>query len=157
MTIFDDGDVIRGVGFVAVYNAYLEDNIAELIEITTQITSLKKNIQKLSLSDQAKHLSKALAKLFKETHDWNGKEEDQAQTKQVLKNVEKITVERNKTIHSVLISNQAGVVTQKNRRLNIESKINSTDVYDLANYIFELQSQVKAIRFAIQRLSNHLN
>ncbi|MCL5271959.1 MAG: hypothetical protein M1486_01315 [Gammaproteobacteria bacterium] len=155
MTIFDDGDVIRGVGFVAVYSAYLEDEIAELIELTTNITPLRKGIHQLSLTDQAKHLSKALKKLFKETHHWIGKEEEQTQTAHILKVVGKITPERNQTIHSQLISNQAGIITQKNRRLNTECQIQSSDVYDLANYILDLTSEVRRLQFTIRRLAKH--
>lgn len=155
MTIFDDGDVIRGVGFVAVYSAYLEDEIAELIELTMNLTPLRKNIHQLSLTDQAKHLRKALQKLFKETHHWNGKEAEQTQTAHTLKVVEKITPERNQAIHSQLISNQAGIITQKNRRLNTQGQIKSSDVYELANYIFDLTSEVRRIQFTIGRLAKH--
>lgn len=157
MSISDDGDVIRGVGFVAVYSAYLEDEIAELIALTTNIIPLRKNIHQLCLTDQAKHLRKVLKKLFKETHDWIGKEEEQTQTAHILKIVEKITPERNQTIHSQLISNQAGIITQKNRRLGTEIQIKSADVYNLANYIFDLTAEVHRLQFTIGRLAKHFN
>ncbi|HAU1249845.1 TPA: hypothetical protein F8R87_08495 [Legionella pneumophila] len=155
MTIYDDGDIIRGVGFVAVYSAYLEDEVVELIELTAHITSLRKNIHQLSLTDQAKHLRKVFKKLFEETHDWIGKKEEQTQTAHILKIVEKITSERNQTIHSQLISNQAGIITQKNRRLNTKNQIKSADVYNLANYIFDLTSEVRRLQFTIGRLAKH--
>lgn len=156
MTISDDGDVIRGVGFVAVYSAYLEDEIAELIELTTGLVSLRKNIHQLCLTDQAKHLLKGLKKLFIETHYWIGKEQEQEQTEHLLKAVEKITPERNQVIHSQLISNRVGIITQKNRRLGIEIQIKSADVYQLANYIFNLTSEVRRLQFTIGRLAKHL-
>ncbi|WP_141117151.1 hypothetical protein [Legionella adelaidensis] len=128
---------------------------AELIELTTNITPLRTGIHQLNLTDQAKHLSKALKKLFEETHHWIGKEEEQTQTAHILKVVGKITPERNQAIHSQLISNQAGIITQKNRRLNTECQIQSSDVYDLANYILDLTSEVRRLQFTIRRLAKH--
>lgn len=157
MTIYDDDDIIRGVGFVAVYSAYLEDEVVKLIELTTHIMPLRKNIHQLSLADQAKHLRKILKKLFEQTNDWIDKKEEQTQTAHILKIVEKITLKRNQIIHSQLISNQAGIITQKSRRLKTENQIKSADVYELANYIFDLTSEVRRVQFTISRLAKHSN
>ncbi|CZG10910.1 hypothetical protein SC738_01510 [Legionella pneumophila serogroup 1] len=154
MTIFDDGDIIRGVGFVAVYSAYLEDQISDLVKLASpHLPTLRENIHQLSLGDQAKHLRKALSKLFnKSSLDYISKAQEQHQVEKTLKIVEKITAERNEAIHSVLISNNMGTVMQKNSRLNTEHEINSAYFYELANYIFELQSQVFGLQFPITRL-----
>jgi hypothetical protein len=149
MPMTDDGDIIRGIGFVTVYSAYLEDNLTNLIELSTQ---LKKKKFPWNLKDRAISLRKLLLKQFDETPDYIGKDQDKNQILRTLNAVEIITEERNLIIHSALISKQTGGIIQKNCRNNTETQIKSAEAYELANYIFELSKNTYGLIFPIKRL-----
>jgi hypothetical protein len=153
MPITDNGDIVRAVGFVAIYGAYLEDRIAELVELSEKHINLRKNIHKLSASDQARHLLTSLKIKFDKAPQYHSKDSDIEKVTITLNAVEPVLKERHHVIHSTLISNSRdGAVTQKNRRSNTEDQIESKEIIDLANEIFELQSQVSSLDFPIKRL-----
>ena len=149
MPMTDDGDIIRGIGFVTVYSAHLEDRLTNLIQLSTEF---KKKKFPWNLKDRAISLRKLLIEQFDTTPDYIGKAQDRNQVIQTLNAVEIITEERNIIIHSALISNQTGDVTQKNCRDNTETEIKSAEAYELANYIWELSANVYGLIFPITRL-----
>ena len=148
----DDGDIIRAVGYVAVYGAYLEDRIAELIELTEKSIELRKNIHNLSASDQVKHLLTALTKKSVNIPTYRSRDADIKEITQTLKSVQLFTEERNHVIHSVLMSNTAGIITQINRRSKTRVLINSKEVIDFANDLFSFQTKLSSLKFPIKRL-----
>lgn len=152
MPIIDNGDITRAVGFVAIYGAYLEDRIAELVELTEKHIDLRKNIHKLSATDQARHLLKSLKDQFDNIPDYFSKADDKRRTITVLGNIEEFLKERHHVIHSILISDGGDIITQKNRRTGSEEPVKSNDLIDLANDIYELQSQVSGLKFPIRTL-----
>jgi len=149
MPIADDGDIIRGIGFVTVYSAYLEENLTKLIELSARF---KKQKFPLNLKDRAISLRKLLIKQFDETPDYNGKQQDKTQITRILTDIVIMAEERNKIIHSVHISDQTGGVIQKNCRDNTETQIKSSEAYNLANDIFELSKYTCGLSFKINRL-----
>lgn len=157
MPINDNGDIVRAVGFVAIYGAYLEDRVAELIDMVKEIISLKENIDFLSASDQAKHLHKALKGEFSNATDYLTKNEDIKQINRILDAVEGHLKDRHVVIHSTLTSKSNGdVIIRKNRRTNSEEEVSSKEVIDLANDLFELQSAINGLKFPVQRLISAL-
>lgn len=158
MPINDNGDIIRAVGFVAVYGAYLEDRVAELIDITKGVITFRDNINLLSANEQAKHLLKAITKEFENASDYLTKEQDIAQISAVLSAVEPHLKDRHVVIHSTLTSKSGGdVIIRKNRRTGIEEQVESKEVIDLANDLFSLQSQINGLKFPVGRLVQALS
>lgn len=153
MTIHDNGDIIRTVGFVAIYGAYLEDRIVDLIDMVKAVISLRANIKLLSASDQVKHLHKALKIEFNNVPNYSGRDDDIEQINAILTAVDSHLKDRHLVIHSTLISKSGGdVIIRKNRRANSEEEVSSKEVMNLANDLFELQSEINSLKFPIQRL-----
>lgn len=152
MPIIDNGEIVRAVGFVAIYGAYLEDRIAELVDMTGEHINLRKNIHKLSATDQSRHLLKSLKIQFDNVPDYFSKADDKKRTITVLNNVEGFLKERHHVIHSILISDGGDIITQKNRRTGSEEPVKSDELINLANDIYELQSQVNGLKFPIKTL-----
>ena len=157
MPINDNGDIARAVGYVAIYGAYIEDRVAELIDMVKEIIRLRENINFLSASDQAKHLHKALKSAFSNAPDYSRKNDDIEQTNKILADVEGHLKNRHVVIHSTLISKPGGdIIIRKNRRTNTEEEVSSKEIIDLANDLFELQSEINALQFPVQRLISAL-
>ncbi len=66
MKLKNDGDIILAIGYVTLYGAYVEDEIAELLKIIEKFIELKKNIYNLHISDQVAILKKYLIKHLKQ-------------------------------------------------------------------------------------------
>lgn len=153
MPLHDTGDIVRAVGFVAIYGAYLEDRIAGLIDICNGKIELRKNIYRLSATDQTRHLLDALMREFNNVDDYSSKMQDSQQVSSVLNEVDGYLKDRHVVIHSTLISKSGGeVIMRSNRRSGIKEQVTSKEVIDLANNLFELQSQVNGLKFSLQRL-----
>lgn len=84
----DKGDIICAVGYVAIYGAYVEDRIAELIDITVNVITFRNNIKLISASDQASHLLAGLKAAYSNASDFHTKQQDLVQVTEVLSTVE---------------------------------------------------------------------
>ena len=158
MTVIDNGDIVRAVGFVTIYGAYLEDRIAELIDMIKNVISLKENITGFSASNQVKHLLTAFKNAYNIAPDYLTKQQELEQVVSILSAVGGHLKDRHVVIHSTLISKSGGdVIIRKNRRTDTEEQVESKEVIDLANDLFDLQSQINGLKFPIKRLVQALS
>lgn len=157
MTMNDNKDIVRAVGFVAVYGAYLEDRIAELVDMSKKVIKFKKNIDLFPASEQAKHLLKSVQVNAISVNDYPGKNDDVEKIIEILNTVESYLKKRHLIIHSTL-KHKSGreEIIIRNRRNNIEEQIESKEVMDLANGLFDFQSEIDGLKFPMQRLINAL-
>ena len=146
----DDGDIVRAIGFLAIYSAYLEDEMVKIVQMVDKFSPFKNKIEQFRLADQARHLRKKLQKCFEEVSDYPAKDNDK-QRVDILKDVERIAKERNEYLHSQYISESAGII-QENRHQNTSYVITSADIYGLAEDIFQLQGSVFGLIFVVERL-----
>ena len=51
----DDGDIVRGLGFVALYAAYLEEQVDNLLEALDRVESYDSVKQRWPISRKIKH------------------------------------------------------------------------------------------------------
>jgi hypothetical protein len=58
----DDGDIIRGLGFVALYAAYLEEHIDNLLQMLDPVWPYDQK-KKRSISEKIKHARKVVKRL----------------------------------------------------------------------------------------------
>ena len=122
------------------------------------ILNLRDNINFLSASDQARHLKKSVENKISNMFDYPVKEQDLKQVSATLSAVDTHLNERHVVIHSVLIAKSGtDEIIRKNRRTGVEEKIESQEVIDLANDLFELQSQIDGLKFAVARLIEALS
>ena len=59
----DDGDIVRGLGFVALYAAYLEEQIDNLLEALVQVETYDSAKQRWPISRKIKHAIDVIGRL----------------------------------------------------------------------------------------------
>lgn len=157
MPLNDTGDIIRAVGFVAIYGAYVEDRIAELIDMAIGAIALRENIRLVSAKDQARHLLAGLKTAYSNASDFHTKQQDLKRITDVLSEVEEYLKERHIVIHSTLTAqNGSDKIIRKNRRNKTEEEVSSKEVIDLANNLYSLQTGIDGLKFPVERLLKNL-
>ena len=130
--LHDDNDPVRALGFVALHAAYLEDDLAQLVDLLQKAVPMHENVQAFRLADQAKRARRAFSDLFAAAGDYPGKSEDEADADSILRGVEGIAKERDTALHSILIGMPADQTAQINRRRDNRRTITSGELYSLA-------------------------
>lgn len=59
----DDGDLIHGIGYVAIYAAYVEEEIDALLEMLSPVEAVDGSLRKQPASKKLKAIKRRLAKL----------------------------------------------------------------------------------------------
>jgi hypothetical protein len=81
----DDKDPVRALGFVTLHTGYLEDELAQLVDLVRDATPMHENVQSFRLADQARHAKRAFSGLFANTRDYPGKQADRERVHGFLK------------------------------------------------------------------------
>lgn len=63
MALQDDGDLIRGVGYVAIYAAYVEEEIDALLDSLASVEAVDDSLRRQPTSTKLKAIKKRLQKL----------------------------------------------------------------------------------------------
>jgi hypothetical protein len=129
----DDGDIVRGLGFVALYAAYLEEQIDNLLFALEQIEAKK---QRQPISEKIKHATAIIGKLDSSEFP------DFAADLQTCLGLFKY---RNEIIHGRIYANFDRPDTIKSGRpSNPDQEIHSQELYKLANELDEFRSVIYA-------------
>lgn len=155
--IKDDGDFVRGCGFLAVYSSYLEHEIRKIIKQTKIITRLADNIEKFGLTAKIESLCRALEQCFDNAPDYDSKDDVRNSVLNRLNETKRLYKERNRYLHSVHISDQLGEITQNDPRDQSSFKMKSSDVYNLANDIFKMRGELLWVRYRLRDLYAEIN
>lgn len=127
----NDNDIVRGLGFVALYAAYLEEQIDNLLLMLNSIEPFTENVQRMSVSQKIRNAKSIVARI-----DFAGRDDLIANL-----NVAKDAFEeRNQLIHGRIYANFDRPDTLKSGRPNTpERVVESGELYDLANYLNDLR------------------
>ena len=132
--IKDDGDIVRGLGFVAMHSAHLEGRIDELLFHLSGIEEFTEKAQRWPISNKIKRAKKTLGNihhplaseickdldLCKEHFEW-----------------------RNELVHGRIYAPEYHEENLKSSRPNVpDRKATSEELYTLANNLVELDSRV---------------
>ena len=144
MAIANDGDPVRGLGFVALKAAYLEEQVDNLLLMLDQVEPYPEQEQRWTVSrkiDKAKRVVAMLA--F----------EHQANLLEVLEMAAQLFELRNEVIHGRMYGNHDRPATLKAGRPGIpDRRIDSAELYDLANRLADSQDElVRPMIFEIPR------
>jgi hypothetical protein len=145
----DDGDIVRGLGFVALYSAYLEEQIDNLLIMLNTVEEFTEEEQRWPVSRKIKKAKGVAAKF-----EFEGRDDLVA----VLDHAKDAFEERNKIVHGRIYGNFDRPDTLKSGRPNIpDREIASAELYELANCFSELQGEVyRPMIFKIPRaLASH--
>jgi hypothetical protein len=123
--IEDDGDIVRGLGFVTLYSAYLEEQIDNLLLTLSQIAEFGEDEQRWQISRKIKHAKKVLKNIEFESRD------DLIASLTLSKG---IFEDRNELIHGRIYGNFRRLDILKSARPNIpDREVTSSELYKLAN------------------------
>jgi len=130
----DNGDIIRGLGFVTLNSAYLEEQIDNLLHMLSSVEQFAEEEQRWPVSRKIKKAKQLAAKL-----EFEGRDDLVA----VLDEARAAFERRNEIVHGRIYGNFDRPDTLKSGRPNIpEREIASTELYDLANHFSDLQREV---------------
>jgi len=123
--IEDDGDIVRGLGFVALYAAYLEEQVENLLVMLAIVEPYDETKQRWPVSKKIKHAIKVIDRL--NTEEFPDLTKDLGTCLDLFE-------DRNLLIHGRIYGNFDRPDTLKSGRPNIpDQEVESTELYKLAN------------------------
>jgi hypothetical protein len=129
-----DNDVIRGLGFVALYAAYLEEQIDNLLFMLEPVEPFPENEQRWPTSQKIDKAKRLIADLSLEYRDALLGDLDGC--KELLKR-------RNEVIHGRIYANFDRPDTLKSGRANVPDRVvEAAELYDLAENLGESRAAV---------------
>jgi len=143
-------DPVKGVGFVAIYFAYLEDELDELLGQSGHLFTLPDKIDRWKFRDKAKWLQKQLRTTF-DTYAYLHSDEERARAESILTACREAALKRNDIVHLPIFGDRKGGAMQK----DLSGKMRPLDVakiYRFAEHVFDLGGAVYGLHFVISRL-----
>jgi len=132
MTLENDGDVVRGLGFVALYAAYLEEQVDNLLFMLQPLEAFPENEQRWPTSRKIEKAERLVAGLAFEYRD--ALLHDLDVSRQLLE-------WRNEIIHGRIYANFDRPDTLKSGRPNTPDRVvDAAELYELANNLAEARS-----------------
>lgn len=130
----DDGDIIRGLGFVALYSAYLEEQIDNLLFMLNAVAEFTDEEQRWPVSRKIKKAKAVAAEVVFEGRD---------DLLRILDAAKDAFEKRNQFVHGRIYANFDRPDTLKSGRPNTpDREIVSAELYDLANCFSDLRGEV---------------
>jgi len=130
----NDNDIIRGLGFVALYSAYVEEQIDNLLFMLSKVEEFTVEEQRWPISRKIKK-AKSIATKF----EFEGRDD-------LLANLDAAKgafEERNKIVHGRIYANFDRPDTLKSGRPNTPDRVvEAAELYDLANYFDGLRGEI---------------
>lgn len=152
MPVKDDGDIVRGLGFVTLYAAYMEEAVDACVNVFLgKDTDPPANIERWQISRRVGYVKTQLsqhATLPEELQKLPG----------LLGHVDELLERRNEVIHGRIYGGMQGEKDElrPGRPTGVLKSIGSADLYDLANTLFAALSPLNhAAWFALPRLFNN--
>lgn len=132
MSLQNDGDVVRGLGFVALYAAYLEEQVDNLLFMLQPLEPFPESEQRWPTSRKIEKAKRLVAELVFKYRD--AQLLDLEASKQLLNR-------RNEVIHGRIYANFDRPDTLKSGRPNTPDRVvEPGELYELANRLAETRS-----------------
>jgi hypothetical protein len=149
MPITDDGDIVRGLGYVTLYSAYMEEAIDDCRDVLMKRDPAPpKGIEKLPISRRVEYVKERLAQFVPLPHELAG-------LPHFLDHIRDLLEKRNEIIHGRIYASLQGASDElrPGRPTGSARPINSAELYGLANEMFATLGALNhASTFAIPRL-----
>lgn len=143
--IQEDDDLVRGVGFVTIYSAFLEGVINELLSRLSVIEDFSEKIQREPISSRVGRAKKIIASI---------KDPAVSEICELLDLCSKHFEWRNEIVHSLIKSPDYHVENLQSLRPNVPArKVDPKEMYMLANNLNDLRGSVSRLfLFEVPRL-----
>ena len=130
----NDNDIVRGLGFVALYSAYFEEQIDNLLFMLSEVEEFTDEEQRWNVSRKIKKAKSIVSKF-----DFEGRDE-------LIENLDaakEAFEDRNKIVHGRIYANFDRPDTSKSGRANTPDRVvESAELYKLANYFTDLREGI---------------
>lgn len=131
----NDSDIIRGLGFVALYSAYLEEQIDNLLFMLGDRENFTDEEQRWPVSRKIKKAKSIVSKI-----GFEGREDLLATLDAAIDAFDK----RNKIVHGRIYANFDRPDTLKSGRPTTPDRVvEPAELYDLANYFCDLRGEIQ--------------
>jgi hypothetical protein len=125
MPLEDDGDIIRGMGYVAIYAGYLEEQVDNLLFMLNVVEAYPADEQRWGVSKKIKKAKRLIDGM---------NFQDRAPLLECLTSIGELFEWRNEIIHGRIYANADRPDELKSGRPNIPTRaIDSSELYELAN------------------------
>ncbi len=129
MPVANDGDIVRGLGFVTMYAAWLEEDVDDILRFTSPVEPFGENKQRWPISRKLKHAAKVVRKL--KSSELDGLPE-------ALEGAVDLFERRNAFVHGRIYAGHERVDYVNGGRPNSPTKeITSAELYSLANELWD--------------------
>lgn len=130
----NDNDIVRGLGFVTLYGAYVEEQIENLLRMLDPIEPFTEHVQRSPISAQIKIAKSIVEKIKFET---------QEELLGCLDAARKAFEWRNEIVHGRIYAGFDRDDTLKSGRPNVPDRtVDASELYGLANYFADLRSAI---------------
>jgi hypothetical protein len=125
----DDGDLVRGLGFVTMYSAWVEEDVDELLRTLEPVRPFAEGIQRMQISRKLAHAARLVRHL-------NSAELDGLPD--ALEGARDLFERRNAVVHGRIYAGQDKIDYIQSGRPNVAARpIESAELYALANDFWE--------------------
>jgi hypothetical protein len=126
--IADDGDIIRGLGYVTLYSAYLEEAIDEVVEaLIAHSVPADRHLVRAPASRKIRFCRDAVARLISSN-------EEMAHLDQALDYASQLLEERNVVVHGRIYANFGAPDVRRSGRPGVlDQEATAGELYNLAN------------------------
>lgn len=129
MALADDGDIVRGLGFVTMYAAWVEEDVDDVLRLVSPIEPFDEEIQRWPISRKLRHAAKVIRVL---------KSGELAGLPEVLEGAVGLFERRNEFVHGRIYAGLDRADYIKGGRPKSPTKaITSAELYTLANEFWE--------------------
>lgn len=130
----NDNDIVKGLGFVTLYGAYLEEQIENLLRLLHPIEPFTEQVQRSMVSAKIKSAKAIIEKIEFETRD---------ELLTCLDAVRDAFEWRNELVHGRFYGGFDREDTLKSGRPNVPDRaVDARELYDLANHLADLRAGV---------------
>ena len=134
MALEDDGDIVRGLGFVSMYAAWLEDDVDEILHLLNPIEPFDEKAQRQQTSSKIKIAARLIKKI--ETNEISGLSEE-------IKNLKALLERRNGLIHGRVFQGVDRKDYVKSGRPDVPLRaVSSAEMYSLANDLWNARGRL---------------
>ena len=140
MPLVDDGDIVRGLGFVTIYAAWVEEDVDDLLRLMNDIEQFDEKKQRWQISRKLKHAAELVRKL--NSNALRGLPE-------ALEGAIDLFERRNEFVHGRIYAGHNRIDYLKGGRPNTPTKpITSSELYCLANEIWSYRGNFTGPQFS---------
>lgn len=124
----DDGDLVRGLGYITMFSAWLEEDIDDILRQMAPVQDFGEQIQRFPISRKLRHAADLVRLL---------KSDELGDLAAGLDQVAELFEDRNEFVHGRIYANpEQGTLLQSGRQGIPTRQVTSGEAYDLANEIW---------------------